>query len=263
MRSSWLASATKRRSRSSDARASASGLLARNAVSIWPSIPLSDADSRPISVRGRTRARAGTGRPRRSRGGRLDLVQRAEASGARSTRPGGEHGERDHADDDPIRMSRPTVSSMPSQRLRDGDRQPAADGRDQHPPALPVLDGAGGERLPRQLGACAASRSGRSGVEASRPPTGSIDRAARRRRRRARRRSHRHPRPVLRAPGRRRARPRVRAPRPPGARAGQLLVDAVHQVAAQHRVAAADVAATARAASSRTVRPARSAAAGG
>ncbi len=53
MRSSWLASATKRRIRSSLARASDSDASrARNADSIWSTIPLKALESRPTSVRG-------------------------------------------------------------------------------------------------------------------------------------------------------------------------------------------------------------------
>ncbi|CPU64240.1 Uncharacterised protein [Mycobacteroides abscessus] len=55
MRSSWLASETKRRIRSSDASWTA------NASSIWVSIALSDAASEPTSVVG------GAGRTRRDR----------------------------------------------------------------------------------------------------------------------------------------------------------------------------------------------------
>ncbi len=58
VRSSWLASATKRRTRSSEPRAAASeAALAPKAASIWASMPLSAVPSRPISVRG---SRSGT-----------------------------------------------------------------------------------------------------------------------------------------------------------------------------------------------------------
>src|SRR6266511_1394455 len=62
VRSSWLASATKRRIRSSDRLAVASeAARARNAASIWASVLLNARPSRPTSVRG---SRSGTRRAR-------------------------------------------------------------------------------------------------------------------------------------------------------------------------------------------------------
>ena len=80
VRSSWLASATNRRIRSSERRAVASDAArAPNAPSIWASMALSARPGRPISVRGSVvgdpagQVAAGDGRR-----GVLDLGQRAQ-----------------------------------------------------------------------------------------------------------------------------------------------------------------------------------------
>ena len=83
VRSSWLASATNRRIRSSDRRAGSSDAsVAANAVWICASIPLSAADSRPTSVLCvRTRGPDGADRPAAMAAAVvLHLAQRAQAA---------------------------------------------------------------------------------------------------------------------------------------------------------------------------------------
>src|SRR5260370_447796 len=89
VRSSWLASATNCRIRSSDLRAASSDAArASKAVSIWASMLLSDRPSRPTSVRG---SRSGTRRVR-SPAAMAPAVTSISVSGRRLARVGGEPG---------------------------------------------------------------------------------------------------------------------------------------------------------------------------
>ena len=139
---------------------------------------LSDADRLPTSVRG---SDSGT---------RRDRSPRAIASAVRSTSTRGRSERRTvhqamaastasaiTPTTTSIRMSRPTVSSMLCSDCATATDSPPPMGatstrQRSRPSSEPVVNGS-----PASSATCAESRSGRSGVEASRPPTGSIDRS--------------------------------------------------------------------------------------
>ena len=148
VRSSWLASATKRRIRSSDSRAVASDSdWARNAVSIWLSMPFSALPSRPTSVP-RVDVRDALGQVAGGDGLRrvLDLDQRPQAGPYDRDPEAGDQDEDDAAHDELHADEAPGGAARVAE-VGGGDREPGARRLDVHPPADVAGDRADRDRV--------------------------------------------------------------------------------------------------------------------